>query len=612
MSTFTRRTALLSLAAAGTASLFRSPLFAQLAGMPLQEFAYDQVHVSAAIPTVQRTNVTDILLGFSDDSLLQPFRAVAGRPAPGVNIGGWYEYLPDYDFHHGDAGLDPGHALGQWISAMARLSAQDPVRGPELAAKARRLTAQIRAEITPAHFEQTRFPAYNFEKLACAMVDMHRILQDPNAYPTLAYLVEIAGPSLPGHAVDRDVQWRMGKDGSYMWDESFTLPENLLKAGDDEPSHPLFRRLGQAYLDDQTFFEPLSHGKNLMADRHAYSYINSLCSSMQAWFSTGSAMHRQAAENGFAMLQAQSFATGGWGPDELLRKQGYDELIKTLTASHNSFEVACGSFAHTKLTRYLLRATGDGRYGDSMERVLLNTTAGILPLQPDGHTFYYADYNNVGKRIYSDHRWPCCSGTFPQVVADYGINTYLREPGALWVNLYQPSDVRLTEAGVPMTLTQDGSYPADGDVRLRFTSTKPVSLTLHLRIPQWADAPGLRINNRPVPVSIDKGFATVHRTWRSGDTVTLSLPMPLRLEALPANGGPAHPDAVALLYGPLVLHALREPGEIGPLSISREALLKAERTGPAAWTVATLSGPRRLVPFSEVGSRLYTTYLQAT
>ena len=590
----------------------RLPLFAstEATAQPLQEFDYEQVRVTAAVPAAQRQNAIGILLGLSDDSLFHPFRAIAGRPAPGVDIGGWYAYRPDYDHHHDDAGFCPGHALGQWISAMARLSVQDDARGPELAAKARRLTAGLRSEITPEYFATTRFPAYTLEKLACAMVDMHRVLHDPKAYDTLDTLITAAAPSLPGHAVDREVQWKLGRDISYMWDESFTLPESLFKASDDAPSLAGFRRMGLDYLNDATFFAPLSRGKNLMADRHAYSYVNSLCSAMQASFSTGDTLHRSAAVNGFAMLQQQSFATGGWGPEENLCKQGYDDLLKTLSASHNGFEAPCGSFAHSKLTRYLLRATRDGRYGDSMECVLLNTTSGMLPLQPDGRSFYHADYNQVARRIYSVHRWPCCSGTYPQVVADYGINSYLGEPGAVWVNLYQPSELRFTEKGNSVTLTQLGTYPTDGNVRLRLEMKTPTVLTLQLRIPDWADAAVLHINGKPQPVAPIQGFTAVHRTWRNGDTVDLTLGMPLRLEALPANGGPAHPNVVALLYGPLALFAIRQAGESGPLALSTEALLAAERTGPMEWTVRGASGARTFVPFSEVGERLYTLYLQ--
>lgn len=612
-----RRAVLSSLAAAAVGGCVR-PAFAfgdaasTANTAPLQEFSYAQVRVHSAVAEAQRSNAIDVLLGLDDDALLRPFRAMAGQPAPGASLGGWYEWKPDYDPHHDDAGLAPGHSLGQWIGAMARLSVQDDQRGPPLAAKARRLTAQLQTAVTPQFFAETRFAAYTLEKFSGGMVDAHRILQDPTAYAVLAALTQAAQPALPPHAVDREVQWAVGKDSSWLWDESFTLPENYFRAAADTPGQSIFAQTARNYLDDDTFFAPLARGENRMADRHAYSYVNALNSAMQAYLSTGSDMHLRAAQNGFAMLQQQSFSTGGWGPDELLRKQGYDELIKTLSASHNSFEVPCGSYAHTRLTRSLLRVTRDGRYGDSMERVLLNTTSGILPLQPDGRIFYYADYNWVAQRIYSVHRWPCCSGTFPLVAADYGINTFLRSPGAVWVNLYQPSELRFQENNVSVTLAQDGTYPMDGLVRLRISADRPVDLTLQLRIPDWAVGATLHVNQIATPVQPVNGFAALRRTWRTGDLVELTLPMPLRLEALPANGGPAHPDVVSLLYGPLVLMAVRQLGESGPLALPRTALLAAERTGAQEWTVHAGANSRTFVPFQAVGDRLYSAYVQAT
>lgn len=602
------------MAVTGAMTWLQPKVMAQSPERPLQEFGYNQVRVTGAAQEAQRRNVTDVLLGLSDDSLMQPFRAMAGKPAPGVNIGGWYEWLPDYDFHHGDAGFAPGHSLGQWISAMARLSATDPQQGPELAAKAKRLTALLQTDISPEFFAQTRFAAYTLEKLVCGMVDVHRVLGDPNAYSTLTRIVDAAEPSLPGHAVDREMQWKIGKDISWLWDENFTLPENLLKAGDDGAG-ARFSRMGEAYLNEANFFEPLARGENRMADRHAYSYVNSLCSAMQMWFSKGDATHLQAAVNGFRMLEEQSFATGGWGPDETLRKSGYDEVYKSLSTSHNSFEAPCGSFAHAKLTRYLLRATRDGHYGDSMERVLLNATTGVLPLQPDGRTFYSADYNTLAKRVYSVHRWPCCSGTLPQVVADYGINGYLRLPGTVWVNLYQPSELRWHENGADLALTQTGRYPLDGDIQIRISTSRSVNLVLQLRIPGWVmeasgAPPSLHINGKEAALIVEKGFAAVHRTWHTGDIVALSFPMPLRLEPVPAQGGSGHPNTVALLYGPLVLFALRELGETGPVRLNRNALFQAARTAPAEWKVMTANGPRTMVPFAEVGDRTYTTYLE--
>ncbi len=264
-----------------------------------------------------------------------------------------------------------------------------------------------------------------------------------------------------------------------------------------------------------------------------------------------------------------------------------------------------------KLTRYLLRATRDGQYGDSMERVMFNTVIGALPLQSDGRSFYQQDCNVVAKRVYSAMLWPCCSGTLPQVVADYGINTYLREPGALWVNLYQPSEVRWREEATDIAVEQTGNYVEDGRVLLRVKTSRPASLSLQMRVPAWAaEGWSLRLNEMDTRATVRKGFACIHRVWRDGDLLELRMPMNLRLEALPANGGPEHRETVALMRGPLVLFPLREGGETAPLTATPEALLGAEQTGPMEWTASLGGRLRRMLPFASVGDREYSTYVR--
>lgn len=577
---------------------------------PLEEVGYGQVTLKSAPHLAQMENTHAVLMGLSDDSLLMPFRKMAGLPAPGEDIGGWYQYRPDYDFHHDDAGLAPGSTFGQWISALARMHAitGDPAARDKVL-RLNRLYAQI---ISTEFYAKTRFPAYTFDKLVCGLMDAHRLVGDKDAFAILDRTTDAAVPELPGHAVDREFSWRMGKDLSFLWDESFTIPENLylvsaMGAGDR------YRRLAAQYLEDSTYFDPLARGENVLSDKQAYSYVNALCSAMQAYLVGGSAKHLLAARNGFDMLEQQSFATGGWGPDELLRKPGLGEVYASLTKSHNSFETPCGGYAHMKLTRYLLRVTRDGRYGDSMERVMFNTVLGALPLQPDGRTFYSADYNFEGKRIYSVHRWPCCSGTLPQVAADYGINSYLREPGrtgepgAVWVNLYLPSVFRWTEGSAQLSLEQEGSYPESGAVRLRVTTSRPSNFALNLRIPAWAEGAQVAVNGKAVAMQTATGFLSLRRTWKTGDVVELELPMRTRLEVLDA----AHPETAALMVGPLVLFALRSsaPGTPQP-AVTRAQALAATQVSGKEWRIETSGGPIKLVPFPETGDSAYSTYLK--
>ena len=77
-------------------------------------------------------------------------------------------------------------------------------------------------------------------------------------------------------------------------------------------------------------------------------------------------------------------------------------------------------------------------------------------------------------------------------------------------------------------------------------------------------------------------------------------------------GGVMQLGTLALLYGPWVLFAVREPTDAGPIAMDSDALLQATRTGPKAWSVRLPNGTtREMVPFTEIGVRDYSTYVKA-
>jgi DUF1680 family protein len=99
-------------------------------------------------------------------------------------------------------------------------------------------------------------------------------------------------------------------------------------------------------------------------------------------------------------------------------RPGQGKLAASLDSTGAHFETPCGAYANVNLDRYLLRFTGDPKYGDNMERVLYNGMLATLPMQPDGKTFYYSDYRPGTKKAYFRDVWPCCSGTYAQITAD--------------------------------------------------------------------------------------------------------------------------------------------------------------------------------------------------
>ena len=563
----------------------------------LEEFGYGDVTLNSPIHEEQFRQTQSILMRLDDDALMKPFRAMVGQPAPGEDLGGWYRYDPNYDWHTFDAGFAPSATFGQWVSALARGYA---ITGDEaVKEKVLRLNQLYAKTIDGKFYVDNRFPAYCFDKLVCGLIDSHKYVGDPLAWEILAKTTDAAMPHLPGHAVEHGTNWRPGKDESWNWDESYTMPENLFLAY-QRGAGDRYKQIAIQYLNEP-FYERLALEENDLKGRHAYSHVNCLCSAMQAYLTLRDEKYFRAAKNGFDMLQAQSFATGGWGPDELLRESASPDLYDSLTKTHSSFETPCGSYAHFKLTRYLLRVIRDSWYGDSMERVMYNTILGAKPLESDGHTFYYSDYNFKGKKVYSDHRWPCCSGTMPQIAADYNISTYFRDGRDVFVNLYIPSTLRWTQDGAQISLTQNGGYPYDPHISFEVKSSKATRFALNLRIPSWAEGASIGGSGRRMEVSAGS-FIRLDREWSSGDRIELELPLKTRLEPIDAQ----HPDTVALLSGPLVLFTI---GENQP-AVTRTQVMAAQKTGAQSWQVETGNVALKLLPWTAVQDQAYATYLR--
>ena len=596
---FLKSTAALSVGAAlpcsGLADLVSQPLPAPLASLPsraiLLPVAYSDVTLAPGAPEKQRTDTLAVLLSLTDDELLKPYRARSGKAAPGAAIGGWY------DAH----AYCPGHTFGQWLSAFSRSTSID-------GSQATRARVNTLVKGLADSFDSkgsffggdNRFPAYTLEKLNCGLIDALEFAQDPDAADVLHRINVLAQPYLPEKALSRAEQRkRSTRDATYSYDESYTLPENYFLAY-QRTGDPYYRDLALKFMHT-SFLEPLAQGENVLPGLHAYSHLNALNSAAQAFLMTGDQKSLAAAVNGFAFVQQQSFASGGWGPDEAFVTPGRGELAQSLRGTNSSFETPCGAYGHFKITRSLLSITGDGRYGDSMEAVMLNTILGSLPLQADGHSFYYSDYNLQARKVYHGDKWPCCSGTLAQATADYRINAYLRGRRGLYINLYTPSTVRYSERGVKIEIEQSGPYPFTDMVPFEVRPAHAAQFAISFRIPQWAGS-GVRatLNGTPftLPMPI-KGFSTVKRRWHPGDRLSLHLPMTLRTQPIDAET----PGTVALMLGPMLLYGL---GPAAP--VTEKALLAAHQVDESHWSVETATGERIFTSFAQVGGATYSAY----
>jgi uncharacterized protein len=579
---------------------------ASIDSVPLSVFHYSQVQLLDGPLRRQFDTNHSFFLRLDEDRMLKIYRQRVGMPAPGPNMGGWYD-----DFC-------PGASFGQYVSALARYAAATGSEPTQ--AKVKRLVRGYAQTVDPSgkFFVDLRYPAYTYDKLVCALIDAYSFAADSTALDVLAATTRSASPHMAERALTgEELRQRPHKDETYTWDESYTLAENLFLAYERSGDRKYYD-LGKRYLLDKSFFDPLSEGRNVLPGLHAYSHMNALSSGVQAYLKLGDPKYFRAAINAVNMIWDQSYATGGWGPNEGFVQPGSGALGKSLSETHRSFETPCGGYAHFKVCRYLLALTRDARYGDSMEQVLYNALLGVKPILEDGSSFYYSDYHHAAHKTYRrvipgarwpwdlDDKWPCCSGTFPQVTADYGISSYFRGNGGIYVNLFVPSRVTWNQGLSRCTLLQETNYPAENLITFTFTASRPVEFTVNVRIPAWAGKAtsvwvnGSRVRSEAVPGT----FHPVHRTWKSGDKIEFEIAQPVRLKAVDAQ----NPDQVALLRGPQVLFAI---AEAQPRLLRKQlAAAKIDKSQGNDWMARTEAGDIRLRPFESIGDEVYQTYFQ--
>ncbi len=568
----------------------------------LRDFDYGSVELTGGPLKSQYDFIHAHYLGLDNDRLLKVYRQHAGLAAPGIDMGGWY----------GEGGFIPGHSFGQYISGLARLgrSTGDAACHRKVAELIDGFGAALAANPVPyaGSGAQQLWPAYVLDKHIVGLLDAGTLSTVERARSLIAEVVRGALPFIS--PVSRD---RVGvKNPPY--DETYILPENLFAAarltGDSR-----FRQLAVKYLLDAPYFDPLARGEDVLPGRHAYSHVMALSSAARAYVELGNPRYRAAATNGWKFLQLQRYASGGWGPNETLVRPGTADLAASLTTSANHFETPCGCYATMKLARYLIRFTADARYGDGLERVMYNGLLAVRAPDSEGNSPYYSSYNPGATKVFYPAKWPCCSGTLVQGVADYVRNVYFQAPGAIYVNLFTPSRVRWSVAGRRVMLAQETEYPAGERVELTVSTDAPTAFAVMIRIPGWLrQEPEIHLNGRRLTATAAPGtFAALRRTWKRGDRIELRLPQAFRTE--PIDG--SHPGTVALMRGPLMYCALdfggrgaSAPGR--PLSPLTDAPLRPVAGARQSYLQANRAQQTVFVPFYSVENESYDVYFQRT
>ena len=79
---------------------------------PLSTFPYSRVRLLDSRFRTQFEQNHQVFLHLDEDGLLKPFRQRQGMPAPGPDLGGWYDNADDFNHENNFHGFIAGHSFG--------------------------------------------------------------------------------------------------------------------------------------------------------------------------------------------------------------------------------------------------------------------------------------------------------------------------------------------------------------------------------------------------------------------------------------------------------------------------------------------------------------------
>ena len=267
---------------------------------------------------------------------------------------------------------------------------------------------------------------------------------------------------------------------------------------------------------------------------------------------------------------------------------------------------------------------------DAYERALFNCRLGTQNAQGLKQYFfplaagYWRAYNSPEESFW------CCTGTGVEEFAKFADTIYFRRGSDLYVNQFLSSTLDWKEEG--LALEQSTRFPNEQSTTIKVKSSRPDPRTIHIRIPSWTTSESeIKINGRTLEANADPGsYLALHRIWKDGDTITVSLPMELRQELLPGDNSVA-----AALYGPLVLAADLGGAPIGetdrvlqggdpvpkklPAADPLPKVAAEPGSKPAQWvqveskedlhfSAVAQSGKHRLMPLYQISDQRYSVY----
>ena len=292
-------------------------------------------------------------------------------------------------------------------------------------------------------------------------------------------------------------------------------------------------------FDEMSLFELLYEKKDILNGKHANTTIPKIKGALNRYLVTNEDYYLQVAKNFWdIVINNHTYITGGNSEWEHF---GEPKILDSERTNCNC--ETCNTYNMLKLTRDLLKITGDTKYADYYENTFINA---ILSSQnPEtGMTTYFQPMATGYFKVYSspyDHFW-CCTGSGMENFSKLGDSIYLDNDESLYVNRFTSSKIKWEQKGIE--IMQTAHLPS-----VKFDINGSAKAKIVLRIPEWTSNSTVKINGKEIEYTAKNNLIILENEWNN-DTVEYTLPMKITVHKLPDNE-----NAVAFKYGPYVLSA---------------------------------------------------------
>jgi hypothetical protein len=239
------------------------------------------------------------------------------------------------------------------------------------------------------------------------------------------------------------------------------------------------------------------------------------------------------------IVQHQLYRTGTVSAMEHFQPDG-----RLLSLQSSNVGETCATVTWLQLNWRLWRLTGQARFGQEIERTVYNHLLAAQDAK-SGNISYYTSW--VGRKEFTDAVL-CCVSSGPRGISLIPQLVWGLAKDELVINLYTPGRVRFEIDGVPVEVTSETAFPADGHVTLTVNTKRATQFTVRLRVPEWTTTFEVRAGSRKL-TGVRGEMLAVSQRWQGSSTLEIQMDLPTRI----SSGAPTYPDYALVQRGPQVL-----------------------------------------------------------